>query len=181
METIFLDSQKIVLLSDTHGKHRLLEIPEDVDIIIHCGDACNDGDSAQLADFFDWFSNLQIPYRIFVNGNHDLPFELEPDLAVKLVPSNVIWLNDESKTINGIKIKAVSPFFYFQELDLSEKVDILLSHAPPFGFLDNGIGSKELADYVLKTKPKYHVFGHNHDGSGRIEFQGIWFINASGI
>lgn len=180
METVLAKFQKIVLLSDTHGKHRLLDVPEDADVIIHCGDACNDGNLTELSDFFEWYSGLKIPYKIFVNGNHDLPFELEPDFAVNMVPNNIIWLNDESITIRGIKIKAVSPFFYFQEQDLSENVDIILSHAPPFGILDNGIGSKELADYALAIRPKYHVFGHNHAGFGKIEVQGIWFINASG-
>ena len=86
MPTINLDSQNIFLFSDTHGKHRNVPIPENIQIIIHCGDICNGGDENEILDFFNWYSDLKIPYKIFVNGNHDLPFELEPDSARNIIP-----------------------------------------------------------------------------------------------
>ena len=60
--------KSIVLLSDTHGKHR--NLPRfDADIIIHTGDACTDGNIDELDDFFDWFQSCNATYKIFVAGN----------------------------------------------------------------------------------------------------------------
>ncbi|MEG0697229.1 MAG: hypothetical protein RR447_08850 [Algoriella sp.] len=88
-------------------------------------------------------------------------------------------MNDKSISIDGITLKVVSPFFYFQNLDTNEKIDILISHYPPLGILDNGIGSNELRDFVTKSKPKYCVFGHNHKVQKFVEIDDITFINAS--
>lgn len=43
---------KILIISDTHGLHRKLEIPK-FDVIIHCGDICNDANIDEIIDFFD--------------------------------------------------------------------------------------------------------------------------------
>ena len=50
MRIIRVKGQNILLLSDTHGMHRLLDIPEGIDIVIHCGDVCDAGDMQQLSD-----------------------------------------------------------------------------------------------------------------------------------
>ena len=46
-------------------------------------------------------------------------------------------------------------------------VDLLVTHGPPFGILDNNsyskpAGSEYLRNKVFQMKPKYHVFGHIH-------------------
>lgn len=179
MNRIRINNKWILFLSDTHGKHRLVKIPENIDIVIHCGDICEDGNLEEIRDFFDWYSHLEIPYKIFVHGNHDLPFELEPKESEKLIPTNVIWLNDFSITLYGIRIKAVNPFFFYYANETNEKIDILLSHYPPEGILDDGFGLKELRKYVLELAPKYHVFGHNHAGAGTVKLANTQFINAS--
>ena len=179
MHIIKIQNQKILFISDTHGKHRILNIPKDINIIVHCGDICTDGSLQEISDFFNWYSELEILHKIFINGNHDLPFELEPIESKTLVPTNVIWLNDKSIRIDGITLKGVSPFFYFQNFDADENIDILISHYPPLGILDNGIGSNELRDFVMKSKPKYCIFGHNHNGYGKNEVDNITFLNAS--
>lgn len=179
MFIIKIKNQTIGLLSDTHGKHRLIDIPRNIDIVIHCGDICKDGNLEEIIDFFEWYSALEIPTKLFVHGNHDLPFELDPEESKNLIPRNVIWLNDSSININEILIKAVSPFFFFNKVEFNEKVDILLSHYPPEGILDDGFGIKELWEYTLDLKPDYHVFGHNHSGTGTLKIGNTQFINAS--
>lgn len=52
---IILNGLSIIAISDTHGRHRLLLVPE-ADVIIHTGDACEDGDEDQLLEFFHWYS-----------------------------------------------------------------------------------------------------------------------------
>lgn len=179
MFLIKIKNQTIWLLSDTHGKHRLIEIPENIDIVIHCGDICEDGNLEEISDFFKWYSALPIPSKLFVHGNHDLPFELDPEVSRQLIPRNVLWLNDESILLRGIRIKAVSPFFFYHEIDMTEKVDILLSHYPPDGILDDGFGIKELKGYVNKIQPTYHAFGHNHSGTGVLKVGKTQFMNVS--
>mmetsp|Transcript_26224 Transcript_26224/g.42464 ORF Transcript_26224/g.42464 Transcript_26224/m.42464 type:complete len:149 (-) Transcript_26224:1078-1524(-) len=48
-------------------------------------------------------------------------------------------------------------------------IDILATHSPPYGHYDRDpkgirIGSKSLADAVLRVKPLVHAFGHVHAG-----------------
>lgn len=179
MYSITIKEKNILLLSDTHAKHRLLDISPRMDIVIHCGDICNGGDMEEITDFFDWYSNLDIPYKIFVNGNHDLPFELNPQTAHELVPKGVIWLNDRSIVIDSIKITGLSPFFFYSDIDTGTSADIIVSHYPPSGILDGGKGIPELLDYITTYKPKYHVYGHHHPGCGQLKTEDTLFINAS--
>ena len=60
--------------------------------------------------------------------------------------------------------------------------DILVTHGPPFGILDqcpNSVGCQLLFDKVLKISPTYHIFGHIHEGSGSLKLIDTTFINAS--
>ncbi len=73
-----------------------------------------------------------------------------------------------------------------------KNLDFLITHGPPYGILDqvqrfdwggmtyiDNVGDKMLKDKVLKTKPKYHVFGHIHEGYGIESWENTTFINAS--
>lgn len=178
MHTITINDQHILLLSDTHGLHRNIDIPEGIDTIIHCGDICTDGNIEEILDFMDWYSQLKIPYKIFVNGNHDLPFELEPEENLNLIPNNIIWLNDRLITIKSVRILGISSFPNF-DLFTFKNADMLLSHYPPWGIRDDGYGSREILNYVADLKPQYHIFGHNHSDFGVSKIDKTIFINAS--
>ena len=82
--------KRLVVFADTHGAHRKLPIVE-TDIAIHLGDACTLGNNVQLNDFLDWFSNYPAKYKLFVAGNHELQWELEPDEFLELFPQNIIF------------------------------------------------------------------------------------------
>ena len=70
-----------------------------------------------------------------------------------------------------------------------EKIDILVTHCPPYNIRDKTyrekhIGSRSLLeDLILRVKPKIYIFGHNHDSPGIsiYEYEGeeILFVNAS--
>jgi Icc-related predicted phosphoesterase len=49
--------------------------------------------------------------------------------------------------------------------------DVLVSHCPPYGYLDNwghgSIGSKELLAYIERHKPKLVICGHVHEDGGK--------------
>jgi Icc-related predicted phosphoesterase len=179
MKVIKYNNQNILLLADTHGKHRLLSVPEDIHIVIHCGDICNDGNEEQIKDFFMWFSALRIPNKIFVHGNHDLPFELEPYHNQKLIPSNVFWLNNKAISIKGIVFCGINLIDYTMFQCAQKSIDFLISHYPPYGILDSGFGSKEISQFVTQTRPKYHVFGHNHDNPGQEKTKETICMNVS--
>ena len=73
---------RLVVISDTHGNHRLLEtkLPssssgrhdDDNIILIHCGDFCNKGSINDAKDFAKWITNLRgYKAKIIIDGNHD--------------------------------------------------------------------------------------------------------------
>ena len=71
--------QRIVCISDTHGLHRKVAVPEG-DLLIHAGDFMRTGTSLEeIADFKDWLGEQPHPHKIVVAGNHDLLFEKAPE------------------------------------------------------------------------------------------------------
>lgn len=94
MKIIRKNGYVIIGISDTHGKHRELDIPS-CNILICCGDICTDGNLDEIKDFFKWFSEQPGLTKVFTPGNHDLPFELEPDSAFNLIPEDVLFLKNE--------------------------------------------------------------------------------------
>ena len=137
----------------------------------------------------------------WIAGNHDFGFEAirksnEVGIAI---PQGVIYLQDEMVEIEGIKIYGSpwQPRFHdwafnvdrgaaiAQKWDMiPEDVDILITHGPPFGILDDTIqgqrvGCEDLYMKVTKLKPKYHIFGHIHYGYGMRIMEDTTYINAS--
>ena len=58
-------------------------------------------------------------------------------------------------------------------------VDILVSHQPPYGCGDLGLGSIKLRAAIRRVKPKLVICGHIHDGFGRFECDGTTVYNVS--
>lgn len=190
---------QIVAISDTHGKHRNLKIP-DGDILIHAGDVSKSGRPEQIQDFLDWFAAQKHAHKIFVAGNHDFFFE-ETDLKKirRIIPKEIIYLNDSGVEINGFKFwgSPITPWFnnwafnrkrgaeIKQHWDLiPDDTDVLITHGPPFGILDETVygkrtGCEELLLRVYQVKPKFHIFGHIHEDYGRFAKGETSFINAS--
>ena len=203
---------KITLISDTHTKHQNLnsDLPGG-DILIHSGDFMNSGyDKSDVTDFFDWFSSIKgYDKKIFIAGNHDRILENDPTwstLTIKDYP-NLIYLQDEGYSIYDIEddssIKLYGspwqPAFFNWAFNLPRNgeelkakwdaipsnTDILITHGPPFGYLDipGGqsirVGCEMLRYRVDELKPKIHVFGHVHGGYGYYFNGHTHFFNAS--
>lgn len=180
MQHLLYKKKQITLLSDTHGAHRDLNIPH-TDILVHCGDACNGGNMEELIDFFGWFSELLVTHKIFVPGNHDLIFDLEPEVALDFVPQNVILLENNSCLIEGIHFHSVAarPWLHNMPEIPKQPIDFLLTHGSASSILDNGMGCKLLYDYAQRVQPVYHIFGHVHETAGQeMEKNGICFVNV---
>jgi predicted phosphohydrolase len=162
------NSQKLFAFADTHGNHWQITVPNDVETVIFAGDACEAGDHVQLTDFFAWFSSLPVRNKLFVAGNHDLPFEFAPDLAKNMVPENVIFLENEGVTVEGVHFYALParPWMY-KPLYLPSDVDVLVTHGAPKGILDANLGCPILRKLIALARPKNHIFGHVHQTAGQ--------------
>jgi predicted phosphodiesterase len=68
---------RIVIISDTHGKHAELGDLSG-DVLIHCGDFCNGymNDGHSLSEIDDWFGEQAFDLILCVGGNHDFAAEL---------------------------------------------------------------------------------------------------------
>lgn len=162
------NNKQIAVFADTHGKHRQLPL-EKVDIAIHLGDACDFGDNTQFKDFLEWFSQYPAKHKIFVAGNHELQWEFEPDHFLEMFPKNIIFLENSVICIENITFVSVPARMGLRstpKIKLPQKTDFLLTHAPPKGILDNGLGCPILEKFVNKLKPTYHLFGHIHETAG---------------
>ncbi|MDL2291550.1 metallophosphoesterase [Bacteroides sp. OttesenSCG-928-F21] len=179
-------SQNIFAFSDTHGMHRKLPIPSDANILICAGDVLPNFSVDGLGDFFDWFVACPAKLRIFVPGNHEIVFDFYPQKTKQLIPEGIVILEDkvfeyEDITFYSITDKASQHYAVLgQEIDMPKNVDILITHQPPEGFLDNGCGDSVFRNIVLQKRPKNHLFGHIHAEGEKSEI-GTWteFYNVS--
>ena len=208
---------KICCISDTHEKHERLKMPDGIDILIYAGDFTNWNTSKEsvVNSFLNWFKNQKAKYKYLVCGNHELYFnslkKSQKDAIIDdLKKNNILYLENNfgdfpelNLNIYGFPQTLKRNLFYLADafevsgakmneicnINFDKKIDILITHCPPYQILDytyknKNIGSLTLLeDLILRVKPKIHIFGHNHDESGyRIyEYNGeqILFINAS--
>ena len=187
---------KIVCISDTHGKHSQVEVP-DGDILIHAGDFCNWGTSSEVKDFNKWLGTLNFKKIICTAGNHDICLDKncnDPRTGNKKYDghkllTNSIYLENESVEIDGIKFwgSPFSPTFlnwaFMEDRDKIHKywdmipadTNVVITHGPLYGVLDlvdndynpdPHVGCKALLNRLLEFYPAYHLSGHIHSGYG---------------
>lgn len=96
--------------------------------------------------------------------------------------------------IEGLKIwgSPVTPYFLgmaFNEREgpaikkvwnkIPPDTDILITHGPPQGILDGGIGCVELFKRVQSIQPIYHCFGHAHGYNGSTRVEQTVYLNGA--
>lgn len=188
---------RICLISDTHERHRELDVP-DADLLIHAGDATMNGKLAAIADFDDWLGSLPHRSKCVIAGNHDRTLESKPEKARPLI-RHATYLQDSGTTVGGLRIwgSPWQPEFMSWAFNLErgaplrEKwalipadTDILVTHGPPLGhgdFVARGerVGCEQLALRLLELDVRLHVFGHIHEGYGVTHAGKTLFANAS--
>ena len=155
---------KLFAFADTHRMYRRLFVPTEADILICTGDACEGFNPTDLKDFFSRYSSIPAKLRIFVPGNHDRIFDTNPDMARTLIPDGVIYLENDGLEFDGIKFYSVPARPYLKTpVTIPEDVDFLITHGPAYGYLDRGLGCKNLYLSIANSCPKYHIFGHIHE------------------
>ena len=192
---------KITCLSDSHGLHRQITIPE-CDLILHAGDLTNVGEYEQLEDFNNWIGELGIP-TILTPGNHDKTIPTDPSKARSIL-SNCEVLIDSETYFRGLKIYGSpwTPWFgghywvYNRRrgpsindawVKIPKDTDILITHGPPLRILDDveragPQGCEDLLRRVKQIKPRLHVFGHLHLQGGQKKYMfgsDTYFVNAA--
>jgi Icc-related predicted phosphoesterase len=187
---------RIIAISDTHNLHGETEVPEG-DVLIHAGDFTENGTLEEVLEFERFLRELPHKHKILVAGNHDFYFENYPEQAMEIV-SKYTYLQDQAVTLNGTKIYGSpwQPRFQNWAFNLSRgaeirakwdlippDVDVLVTHGAPRGIRDNAtgygnIGCEELLKAVERIQPKYHIFGHVHDGYGQSLIGKTTFMNV---
>ncbi len=162
-------------------QHKGLHLPEG-DVLIHAGDITPLGTHNDLVKANRWLESLPYQHKFFVPGNHDWIFQRKPSRAREMLTGSTLLL-DEGATFHcagrewTIYGTPWTPPFYdwafmAKERELVEKfkvipdVDILVTHGPPFGVLDDNKGSRALSDMLKDKHLKLHVFGHIHETHG---------------
>ena len=189
---------KIVVISDTHGQHETLGELEG-DVLIHCGDFCLDQRDAEadIASLDAWFARQRFRLIVCTGGNHD--FEVEARRARgETVFRHAVCLQDEGVSLDGVKFHGapwtpeLSAWAHFKsERDLREAwsripddTDVLISHTPPSGTLDQNSRGKRcgcplLRERVDQVRPWLHCFGHIHASAGMVRGEATTSINAA--
>ncbi|XP_014785254.1 metallophosphoesterase domain-containing protein 1 isoform X2 [Octopus bimaculoides] len=142
---------------------------------------------------------LKKPQYIFKNDIEKDLKDLQVESA-KAFLTNCIYLEDSYVDIHGYKIYGSpwQPLFCNWAFNLPrgkellekwnlipDDVDILMTHGPPLGYGDlcrSGLraGCVDLLNTIQKrVQPKFHVYGHIHEGYGILTNKMTTFINAS--
>lgn len=163
--------------------------------------------------FKKWVDEQPVEYVIFIAGNHDWIWEVSKSEVPMWIPKStcdlgmiegnkLAYLEDDWIRHEGLKIYGTPwqpPFNNWafnkdvEQLkrhwdNIPEDVDILLTHCPPYGILDETqhpsypkehIGDENLLDRIKDIKPTLSVFGHNHGENGRVDQDGIIFVNCA--
>lgn len=187
---------KVVMISDTHGKHRELDntLP-DGDILIHAGDFSTRYNIEDAIDFNEWLGTLPHRYKIVVNGNHDSPICVPVPISHRVpwsketsaILSNAILLSDSSVKLEIPGKRMVNIYgtnFYhpmdalaYSDLQVYEKIPSYSSTSDIESNIDilvshvppkgfGPYGCDMLAMTVKRVRPKLFVCGHIHSGHG---------------
>jgi Icc-related predicted phosphoesterase len=201
---------KITFISDTHTKHK--HITKDLpggDLLIHAGDMSSMGYEHEIREFCKWFDSIDnYDHKIFIAGNHDWGFQNNAEKAMQIVNSykTVDYLQDDWLKVGDdeqmVKVYGSpwQPEFYNWAFNLPkngsellekwngipEDTDILITHGPAWGFLDDvegrrgdHLGCELLAERIKTIKPKIHVCGHIHTGYGHYFDGHTHYFNAA--
>lgn len=194
---------KIWHISDTHGIHDSLNVPDDIDMVIFSGDCSNSKNSHinsnEVKSFIDWFTEVPIREKIFVGGNHDISIERRLITKHDFLSRDINYLENDFVVINDLKIwgSPVTPCFgdkwawnmarnkTYRAWDLiPDDVDVIITHGPPRGILDLSMnregqleycGCSSLKKKIFKLRAKLLCFGHIHNYKECIN-SGVKFI-----
>ncbi len=177
---------KILAFVDLHSNmsalKKIIRKSSQADLILCAGDISLF--EKQLNKIFELLAQIEKPVLI-IHGNHE-----EPTTLAKLCKhhKNIIFIHKKIKSFNkavfigfggeGFSLTS-RDFEHFikkkkhelNELKKKNKKLILVTHAPPFGYLDkvnsHHAGNKSFRDFIVRFKPSLHICGHFHEHAGK--------------
>lgn len=186
------------------------------ELLLHAGDISSMGHKHEIESFLTWFDKIDnYDTKVFIAGNHDWGFQTKPDQCRGLLTGykTVDYLEDEEMVLyfdgpNGDRLEENvriygspwQPEFYNWAFNLPrngpglqhkwnmipENTDILITHGPAWGFVDDvegrrgqHLGCELLAERIKEIKPKIHLCGHIHTGQGHYFDGHTHYFNAS--
>lgn len=177
----------LVALSDTHGQHRAVNVP-DGDVLIVCGDVTRRGLISEVEDLGRWLGDLPHRHIVLTWGNHDRCAEANPAEAAAVLQRaaerEIHVLINRTVEIEGKNFYGTpysNPFFDWafmatesvqkrRLVNLKPGVDVVVSHGPAYGFCDRvaqkRCGSQALLAAVYRAEPLFVFSGHIHEGYG---------------
>jgi Icc-related predicted phosphoesterase len=204
---------RLSFCSDTHNRHGQLTtqvIQAKPDVLVHCGDWSGTGSAKEVNAFAEWCDMLlhkeYVKHIVAIAGNHELGLDASiphgfnaEHLKEVLKHAGVVYLENEMDVVCGLSFwgSPYTPAFYdwgFQSRTLEQeesiyscipdKVDVLITHGPPYGIRDKNMsdgrcGSHVLTKHVCRVIPRIHAFGHIHRGYGMTLDKDTLFINAA--
>ena len=140
-------------MSDTHGHHRRVNIP-DGDVLVHAGDITISGQLKIMSDFAEWMGSFSHKKKYVIFGNHDR-FQAQSyyrDMALTYIQdAGITYLQDSEDVIDGVKFygspwtPAYGEYWFMASRgeDIAKRwnaipddVDVLITHSPPYDILD---------------------------------------------
>jgi len=180
---------RLVILSDTHGCHRKLNVPHG-DVLIHAGDMTRMGYFEDASDFNTWLGEQPHAHKVAILGNHECNAEWHK--RAHEIFSNAILLRDTTVTLKHkeavLTLHGTNFAWPMRSRNpnydaISDGVDILLAHGPAQGYVDGGKGCPELLRLAKRLRPRLVVGGHNHFAHGvergRHDLARTTFVNAA--
>ncbi|UUX91842.1 metallophosphoesterase family protein [Methanoplanus endosymbiosus] len=184
--------KKILVLTDLHGNYGKMEafLGLDPDFVLISGDLTEMG---PVEPAIGMLESIDVPCFV-VPGNCD-----PKDILEQLEDSSAVSMHGNALDIGNITFVGLggsnpTPFctpFELQEEEIEELLftaekrmrknvhNILISHAPPFGTLDN-VGGNPVGSTALKEHMKNYDLiccGHIHDDHGVKEIDGTVVVN----
>lgn len=199
---------KIVAISDTHG-HKVYNLPDaDVLVHAgDWSGAGHEYETITFIGWLKDLK-AQYKDIVVVPGNHERwPYNSPLLCKAMFDEAGVHYLIDQEVTIQGKRFYGMPWTHIFNQWAfmatreqrktrcdvIPDGIDVLVTHGPPHGILDaienfDGqtqewgtiyLGCSELLLAIERVKPKLHIFGHIHEGSGEEHYGGIHLVNAA--
>jgi len=171
------------------------------DMIIHSGDFTYHGEFDEVKKFLSWYGQQKAKHKLLICGNHEVEISRQPFQLLQQMCENegIQILNNSHTVINGLTIfgSPYTPKFgnwaYMKEdylladiyNSIQPNVDILITHGPPLGILDQNMAGHYCGSNSLKNRIeeldnlKLHVFGHIHESRGTQLYNNKLFVNAA--
>ena len=188
MKILVLSDEECPALYDYYTPGKL----KDYDLIISCGDL-----NAKYLSFIVTMARVPV---LYVHGNHDVGYDRNP-------PEGCDCIEDQIIVYNGLRILGLGGCYKYRpaphqytekemrrrihklrfQLWRHKGVDIVVTHAPPFGVGDDydpaHRGFEAFLELIDKYHPKYLLHGHTHlrygtDRTREREYHGTKVINA---